>query len=87
MFLRSVNQRNHHFQDEGDLIKGNTQAYTKWGVQVCPVPNHPGLAEINAPIGPQEVMPLLKVSPLKTATPPCTKCSGYANEISFTYAK
>ena len=28
--------------------------------------NHPGLAEINAPVGPQEVMPLLKDSPLKT---------------------
>ncbi len=22
-----------------------------------------------------------------TATPPCTECSGYANEISFTYVK
>ncbi len=27
---------------------------------------HPGLAEINAPVGPQEVMPLLKDSPLRT---------------------
>ncbi len=27
---------------------------------------HPVLAEINAPVGSQEVMPLLKDSPLKT---------------------
>ncbi len=33
---------------------------------------HPGLAEINAPVGSQEVMPLLKDSPLKTT---CTQAS------------
>ncbi len=35
-------------------------------IAFCSYACHHGLAEINAPVGPQEVMPLLKDSPLKT---------------------